>query len=106
MHGILDEKTDVFAFGVLLLELITGRKPIEDDLQPNLVAWVCDLIPFWNTQIWWVYVILQVRWNYSNPSIHRHERFLLLEDDTHKCNAYIHNTVLKHIYKMDGCILT
>ena len=24
MHGIIDEKTDVFAFGVLLLELITG----------------------------------------------------------------------------------
>ena len=41
MHGILDEKTDVFAFGVLLLELITGRKPIEEGLQSNLVVWVC-----------------------------------------------------------------
>ncbi|MCO5586114.1 hypothetical protein L7F22_040054 [Adiantum nelumboides] len=29
MHGVFDEKTDVFAFGVLILELITGRKPIE-----------------------------------------------------------------------------
>ncbi|KAF6142312.1 hypothetical protein GIB67_023337, partial [Kingdonia uniflora] len=28
MHGIVDEKTDVFAFGVFLLEVITGRKPI------------------------------------------------------------------------------
>eukprot|EP00250_Pteridium_aquilinum_P017333 c23578_g1_i1 orf=71-2140(-) len=38
MHGIFDEKTDVFAFGVLLLELITGRKPIES-AQSNLVVW-------------------------------------------------------------------
>ncbi|URD73325.1 receptor-like cytosolic serine threonine-protein kinase RBK2-like [Musa troglodytarum] len=26
MHGVVDEKTDVFAFGILLLELITGRE--------------------------------------------------------------------------------
>jgi serine/threonine protein kinase len=25
MHGIVDEKTDVFSYGVLLLELITGH---------------------------------------------------------------------------------
>ncbi|XP_010548617.1 PREDICTED: receptor-like cytosolic serine/threonine-protein kinase RBK2 isoform X2 [Tarenaya hassleriana] len=28
-HGIVDEKTDVFAFGVFLLELISGRKPVD-----------------------------------------------------------------------------
>ncbi|KAK9697522.1 hypothetical protein RND81_08G043100 [Saponaria officinalis] len=28
-HGIVDEKTDVFAFGVLLLELISGRKSVD-----------------------------------------------------------------------------
>ncbi|GMH13835.1 hypothetical protein Nepgr_015676 [Nepenthes gracilis] len=28
-HGIVDEKTDVFAFGVFLLELITGKKPVD-----------------------------------------------------------------------------
>lgn len=39
MHGVVDEKTDVFAYGVLLLELITGRKPVDSDKQ-NLVAWV------------------------------------------------------------------
>lgn len=38
MYGIVDEKTDVFAYGVLLLELITGRKPVDSDKQ-NLVAW-------------------------------------------------------------------
>lgn len=39
MHGIVDEKTDVFAFGVLLLELITGH-PALDDSQQSLVLWV------------------------------------------------------------------
>ncbi|XP_002972336.2 receptor-like cytosolic serine/threonine-protein kinase RBK1 [Selaginella moellendorffii] len=38
MHGIVDEKTDIFAYGVLLLELITGRKPI-DAMQRNIVVW-------------------------------------------------------------------
>lgn len=52
MHGVVDEKTDVFAYGVLLLELITGRKPVDSDKQ-NLVAWVSQqflselVIQFW-----------------------------------------------------------
>lgn len=43
MHGIVDEKTDVFAFGVLLLELITGRQPI-DSSQQSLVMWAKPFI--------------------------------------------------------------
>lgn len=39
MHGIVDEKTDVYAYGVLLLELITGRKAL-DSSQQSLVMWV------------------------------------------------------------------
>ncbi|KAK6942399.1 UspA [Dillenia turbinata] len=38
MHGIVDEKTDVFAFGVLLLEIITGRAPV-DSSKINLLQW-------------------------------------------------------------------
>ncbi|KAK8269489.1 hypothetical protein V6Z12_D11G133100 [Gossypium hirsutum] len=36
MHGIVDEKTDVFAFGVLLLELVSGRRAL-DYSQQSLV---------------------------------------------------------------------
>ncbi|KAI4345517.1 hypothetical protein L6164_012632 [Bauhinia variegata] len=43
MHGIVDEKTDVFAYGVLLLELISGRQAI-DSSQKSLVMWAKPLI--------------------------------------------------------------
>ena len=39
MHGIVDEKTDVFAFGVFLLEVISGRKPVDGSHQ-SLHSWV------------------------------------------------------------------
>ena len=41
MHGIVDEKTDVFAFGVFLLELISGKKPVHGSNQ-SLHNWVCN----------------------------------------------------------------
>ncbi|GMI79549.1 ROP binding protein kinases 2 [Hibiscus trionum] len=42
MHGIVDEKTDVYAFGVLLLELITGRRAL--DQQQSIVVWAKPLL--------------------------------------------------------------
>ncbi|KAJ7953512.1 Receptor-like serine/threonine-protein kinase [Quillaja saponaria] len=43
MHGIVDEKTDVFAFGVLLLEIITGRRAVDWSRQ-SLVIWAKPLL--------------------------------------------------------------
>ena len=49
MTGQLTLKSDVYSFGVVLLELITGRKAIDNSRAPgehNLVAWVCM---YWST---------------------------------------------------------
>ncbi|KAL1358406.1 hypothetical protein HN51_003680 [Arachis hypogaea] len=43
MHGIVDEKTDVYAYGVLLLELITGRQAL-DSSQKSLIMWAKPLL--------------------------------------------------------------
>ncbi|CAL9122701.1 unnamed protein product [Musa acuminata var. zebrina] len=38
MHGLVGEKTDVFAFGVFLLEMVSGRKPV-DGSHKSLLSW-------------------------------------------------------------------
>jgi hypothetical protein len=46
-RGQLSEKVDVFSFGVLLLEIVSGRKNIELNLneeQVYLLEWVSNFI--------------------------------------------------------------
>ncbi|CAL1415115.1 unnamed protein product [Linum trigynum] len=43
LHGIVDEKTDVFAFGVFLLELISGKKPV-DGSHLSLHSWAKPIL--------------------------------------------------------------
>ncbi|KAL9442469.1 hypothetical protein AB3S75_020892 [Citrus x aurantiifolia] len=67
MHGIIDEKTDVFAFGVLLLEIITGRKPVDSSRQ-NLVLWAKPLMESGNlTEL----VDPSLEGEYDTDQIHR-----------------------------------
>lgn len=43
MHGKVSDRIDVYAFGVVILELLSGRKPIGGEYpkgQESLVMWV------------------------------------------------------------------
>lgn len=47
MYGKVNEKIDVYAFGVVLLELLSGRKPISNDYpkgQESLVMWAKPIL--------------------------------------------------------------
>ena len=52
--GKLTDRSDVFSFGVVLLELITGRKPVDQDRplgEESLVEWVPSSAPLRGPEI-------------------------------------------------------
>lgn len=53
MHGKITEKIDVYAFGVVLLELLSGKKPIDNGNgkgQESLVMWAKQVLKGGNTK--------------------------------------------------------
>lgn len=48
--GKLTDKSDVFSFGVMLLELITGKRPVDPSnyMEDSLVDWVSLLVSLYN----------------------------------------------------------
>ncbi|GMI67590.1 hypothetical protein like AT5G63940 [Hibiscus trionum] len=47
MHGKISDKIDVYAFGIVLLELLSGKKPIDDNRpkgQESLVMWAKPIL--------------------------------------------------------------
>jgi hypothetical protein len=57
---MLTDKSDAYSFGVVLLEIICGRKPIDLSVEEvNLIRWVMTLIqnPKYTTELTLEYLV-------------------------------------------------
>lgn len=98
MHGKLNEKIDVYAFGVVLLELLSGRKPIDNAFpvgHQSLVMWVrkfsISILLIVNFDVYLLYqfgdISLSIFWWH----------FLSLEHSTCSCSDFL--VQLLHSFK-------
>lgn len=51
--GMLNDKSDIYSFGILIMEIVSGRKPVDYNRPPgevNLVEWVKLMVNAKNCQ--------------------------------------------------------
>lgn len=94
MHGFVDEKTDVYAYGVLLLEIITGRRAVDSSKQ-NLLQWVMRIsnLTKLNSNAEW---LLFNTWTVQNRLCYLFHALLIAQKLIHgqKANNYANLTVI------------
>lgn len=115
MWGQLSEKADVYSFGVLLLEIVSGRQSIDTSMEeeevylPNLVSFIQFLSTlYYHFKKWWkAYGHLELFFLVHITSFihHMKQRFCTLNISISKIRSYLNKLLLPRRIRF-GKVLT
>lgn len=95
--GLLNEKSDIYSFGVLLLEAITGRDPVDYARPSNEVSIIIRPFFFLYPNLMVVHVsILVTCWNFYFTSLNA-AILLIPWRDLSRTPRYLHSSFLNEI---------